>query len=77
MHGLLGSQTAALLARARSNVERWERERLCSEHYLSRWRAKLAGGVRASALALLDEDEWTDALLQNSPWSFALEPAAA
>lgn len=70
-------EAAALLARARSNVERWERERLCSEHYVSRWRAKLAGGVRKSALALLDTDDWTDALMQNSPWGFALEPAAA
>jgi len=26
---------------------------------------------------LLGADAWTDALLQNTPWSFALEPRAA
>ncbi|MGH8705077.1 MAG: hypothetical protein ACREUO_06625, partial [Burkholderiales bacterium] len=66
-----------LLRRARANVDRWERERLCSEHYITRWRAMLAGPKRSIARRLLDYGEWTDALLQNSPWSFALEPAAA
>jgi len=58
-------------------IERWQRESLCSEHYVSRWRARLEGPVRTIALRLLEYGEWTDALLQNSPWSFALEPAAA
>ena len=70
-------EAAAMLRRARSGVDRWERERLCSEHYISRWRAMLAGPVRRIAMALLEHDEWSDALLQNTPWSFALEPAAA
>ena len=70
-------EAAALLRRARGCVDRWERERLCSEHYISRWRAKLAGPVRRVAQALLEHGEWTDALLQNSPWSFALERPAA
>ena len=70
-------EAAALLRRARANVARWKRERLCSEHYISRWRAMLGGPVRRVALALLEHNEWTDALLQNSPWSFALEPADA
>jgi transcriptional regulator with XRE-family HTH domain len=65
-----------LLKRARAGVDRWERERLCSEHYVSRWRERLRGPARRAASALLEHDEWTDALLQNSPWSFALEPAA-
>jgi transcriptional regulator with XRE-family HTH domain len=68
---------AALIRRARANVEHWQRRRLCSEHYVSRWRARLAGPVPCVARALLAYDDWTDALLQNSPWSFALEPAAA
>jgi len=71
------AEAAAMLRRARARVDRWERERLCSEHYISRWRAMLAGPARRSALALLDHNEWTEALLQNTPWSFALEPAAA
>ncbi|MGH8690115.1 MAG: hypothetical protein ACREUS_03710, partial [Burkholderiales bacterium] len=70
-------EAAAALRRARGCVDRWERQRLCSEHYISRWRARLAGSVRRVAAALLREDEWSDALLQSSPWSFALGPAAA
>jgi len=71
------ADAAAMVDRARANVERWQRESLCSEHYVSRWRARLEGPVRTIALRLLEHGEWTDALLQNSPWSFALEPAAA
>lgn len=70
-------EAAALLRRARANVDRWERERLCSDHYILRWRAMLSGPSRRAALSLLEHGEWTDALLQNSPWSFALEPPAA
>ena len=64
-----------MLRKARARVDRWERERLCSEHYITRWHALLAGPVRRTALALLEQDEWTDALLQNTPWGFALEAA--
>ena len=70
-------EATAMLRKARACVERWERERLCSEHYISRWRAMLAGPVRRIAMALLEHNEWSDALLQNTPWSFALEPSAA
>jgi transcriptional regulator with XRE-family HTH domain len=69
-------QAGALLRRARACVDRWERDGLCSAHYISRWRVRLAGSPRRAALALLEADPWTDALLQNSPWSFALEPPA-
>ncbi len=69
-------EAAALVRRARAGVERWKRERLCSEHYISRWRAMLAGPVRRVAKRLLEHGEWTDALLQNSPWSFALDSPA-
>ena len=67
------AQSTAALRRARAVVNRWERERLCSTHYIDRWRMRLAGGVRRAALALVDHDDWTDALLQNTPWSFTLE----
>lgn len=68
-------EAAALLHRARANVERWERERLCSEHYITRWRAMLSGPVRRVAPRLLEHGDWTDALLQNSPWSFIADAA--
>jgi transcriptional regulator with XRE-family HTH domain len=71
------AEAAAMLRQARAAVDRWERDRLCSEHYVSRWREALSGPARKAALALLAHDDWTDALLQNTPWSFALEPAAA
>lgn len=71
------TKAAALVARARAAVDRWEREGLCSRHYVSRWRAMLAGPVEGVAQALLDPGEWADALFQNTPWAFALEPPAA
>ena len=71
------AESAAMLRAARANVERWEREQLCSRHYIERWRSLLAGAPRNVALRLLEHDDWTDALFQNTPWSAALEPAAA
>jgi hypothetical protein len=53
-------------------VDRWGRDRLCSQHYISRWRALLAGPVERVARALIEPSDWTDALFQNTPWSFAL-----
>lgn len=69
-------EAAALVKRARSFVDRWERDRLCSRHYISRWRGMLAGPVAGVAQSLLDPGEWADALFQNSPWTFALESPA-
>jgi transcriptional regulator with XRE-family HTH domain len=68
---------AGLVRRARTCVDRWERDRLCSRHYILRWRAMLAGSVEHVAQSLLEHGEWADALFQNSPWAFALEPASA
>lgn len=70
-------EAAALLRGARAAVDRWERDGLCSDHYISRWRKALTGSVRQVALALLAHDDWTDALLQNTPWGSALDAAAA
>jgi transcriptional regulator with XRE-family HTH domain len=69
-------ESSALLARARANVDRWERQGLCSDHYVSRWRSMLRGSARRVALNMTAHDAWTDALFQNTPWSFALPPAA-
>jgi transcriptional regulator with XRE-family HTH domain len=66
------SEARQLIARARAVVDRWERDRLCSRHYISRWRALLAGPVDSVARALIEPSDWTDALFQNTPWSFAL-----
>lgn len=72
-----GGKATALIARAQAGVDRWERDHLCSRHYISRWRKMLAGPVEGVARALLDPGEWADALFQNSPWAFALEPEEA
>ena len=69
-------RATALVVRARGVVDRWERESLCSSHYVSRWRAMLAGPVERVAQALLEPGAWRDALFQNTPWGFALEAAA-
>lgn len=71
-----GPKAAALIAQARRCVDRWERERLCSRHYVSRWRAMLAGPMERVAQSLLEPGEWADALFQNSPWAFALDAPA-
>jgi hypothetical protein len=57
-------------------VDRWERDRLCSRHYISRWRRLLSGPPERVARSLLDPGDWADALFQNTPFSFALERAA-
>jgi hypothetical protein len=67
------SEARALIAAAGATVDRWERGRLCSRHYISRWRAMLAGPVDRVARSLLETGEWTDALFQTTPWAFALE----
>jgi len=69
-------EATALVAAAQGAIDRWERERLCSRHYVSRWRAMLAGPVERVARSLLDPGEWTDALFQTTPWAFALERLA-
>jgi transcriptional regulator with XRE-family HTH domain len=71
------ARARALVARARAFVDRWEREGLCSSHYVSRWRAMLAGPRERVAQALLEPGDWADALFQNTPWGFALPPLAA
>jgi transcriptional regulator with XRE-family HTH domain len=65
-------QARALIARARAVVDRWEREGLCSHHYISRWRAVLEGPVERVAQALLEPGDWAAALFQNTPWGSSL-----
>ena len=70
------AEASGLVAAARAVVDRWERERLCSRHYVTRWRAMLRGPIARVAGALLEPGPWGDALFQNSPWGLALKRAA-
>jgi transcriptional regulator with XRE-family HTH domain len=70
-------QARALVARACAVVDRWERDRLCSRHYVSRWRVMLDGPVERVAQSLLAPGKWADALFQNTPWAFTLQGPAA
>jgi len=74
---LPSAEAEGLVLRASANVGQWEREGLCSRQHIERWRERLKGPVRTVALRLLEHHEGTDALLQDTPWGFALEPAAA
>lgn len=54
---------------ARTVVEHWRRERLCSQDYIDRWSRILALPHPEMAKALVDDaDGWGPALRQNSPW---------
>jgi transcriptional regulator with XRE-family HTH domain len=74
--GMRPAAAATLVERARRVVDRWEKKGLCSRHYISGWRTRLEGSIARVARSLVSDGERTDALLQNSPWTFALPPAA-
>lgn len=60
---------APLIRQATETVARWEREKLCSHHYIDRWRQLLAMPVRDLAQAMCGGvNGWGKALRQNSPW---------
>lgn len=60
---------APLIRQATETVSRWEREKLCSHHYIDRWHHLLALPVRELAQEMCgDMDGWGKALRQNSPW---------
>jgi len=63
------AQSGALIAQARREVDRWRRERLCSEDYVVRWEQLLDRPVDELARAMASDSlEWGTALRQNSPW---------
>jgi transcriptional regulator with XRE-family HTH domain len=70
---LTGDESAAvdLVAKARQRVELWRRNRCCSPFYIDRWSQVLASPPREIAKEMASLGEWEDALLQNSPWSWA------
>lgn len=59
----------AMIGEALKVVERWRRERLCSDDYIDRWSEILRQPVRDMAMTMVsDADGWGPALRQNSPW---------
>lgn len=63
------ADSQALIERARYEVARWRRERLCSLDYIERWEALLKLPVNELAQVMGSEAlEWGTALRQNSPW---------
>jgi len=60
-----------LIARARSVVELWRREKTCSPLYIRRWSALLAMAPGKLAGSMASLGAWEDALFQNTPWSWA------
>jgi hypothetical protein len=70
---LLSISVAAARARvagALRVVDRWERDRLCSRHYIDRWRRLLRMPVNGLARKMCEDlDGWGVALRQNSPWT--------
>ena len=69
-------QREALIERARAEVARWRRERLCSPDYANRWDELLHRPVEELARAMASESlDWGGALRQNSPWPAVLHEA--
>ncbi len=63
------AQARELVRAADRVVDRWERESLCSQHFIGRWRMLLALPPRDLAQQMCgDADGWGTALRQNSPW---------
>jgi transcriptional regulator with XRE-family HTH domain len=71
----LGRASAARALRdARRMVALWRRDRTCSERYVKEWSRILEGGPAQVGAKIRDIDEqWLDALLQNTPFSGSLE----
>ncbi len=67
----LGKIPASDVARARSQVRKWADQQICSQWYIDRWSAILAGSKReiASRIVALEKEE-AKALFQNTPFGF-------
>ena len=65
-----------LIERARAEVMRWRRDRLCSTDYADRWDDLLGRSIGDLAQTMCSETlEWGAALRQNSPWHVIEVPA--
>lgn len=60
-----------LIARAAAVVALWRKQGSCSPFYIDAWSRLLALPPAELARQLSDLGEWEDALLQNTPWSWA------
>ena len=62
-----------LLTAARSEVQRWAAQRLCSQDYIERWSEWLSLPVADMVERMCsDADGWGTAMRQNSPFAAAL-----
>lgn len=62
-------QRQDLIERARSEVQRWRSDRLCSTDYADRWDELLSRSVGDMVKGMCSETlAWGAALRQNSPW---------
>ena len=72
---MLGDAVAGkpLIDDAKKTVRLWRANKSCSEFYIKSWEALLSGSVRevGKSLGAIDE-RWSNALLQNTPFSSAL-----
>ena len=63
------AERVSLIQRARAEVAKWRRNRLCSPDYADRWDGLLNQPVGDLAKAMSSEAMgWGTALRQNSPW---------
>ena len=63
-------QKSRLVAAARSEVQRWARQNLCSQDYIDRWTEWLALPVADLVERMCsDADGWGRAMRQNSPFA--------
>ncbi|NRF68533.1 type II toxin-antitoxin system Phd/YefM family antitoxin [Aquincola sp. S2] len=63
------AKRAELIQRARAEIAKWRRDRLCSPDYADRWDELLDQPVEILARAMgSDSLDWGTALRQNSPW---------
>lgn len=62
-------EARTMLAQASQQVDRWERDKLCSPDYIARWRKILALPLGELVEKMCgDPAGWGKALRQNSPW---------
>lgn len=70
---LLGKRTQRVaLSRAKREVRRWQRRRLCSRDYIREWSQLLAGPVPALVEVLREDSLRGVRLRQNSPFWLVL-----
>lgn len=64
------SQRKVLIDQAKSMVDRWRNDQLCSAEYIDRWSTILSLSPKDIAQAIVADNEgWGNALRQNSPWA--------